>query len=141
MDIFRSIEFDPPSPKAGQQFQVKVRLNQPVAAGSIPLTVLFEKQRLKDSGSGFLELRPTGPNYFEVGPQPIEIQPIQDQGTLSLVVQKDAKDGDDGTPIVFPDNLAITCYLAPSPTSSDRPLASPSAYAFGVVRILPVAVS
>jgi hypothetical protein len=49
-------------------------------AASGDTEVSLEKQRLVVSVAGIPELRPTGPNYFEVDPQPIKVSAGEKKG-------------------------------------------------------------
>jgi hypothetical protein len=124
------IEFDPPKPKAGQEFKIIVTLDGSVEGE--PLTLKFEKQRFKfiPKPGEFPELRPTGTNYFDLDPSDITVEVGKHWGESKAAVRKDAKDNDTGNPILFPDNLVLTYFVVsiPEAGTADR-------YCAGIVKI------
>src|SRR5262249_18618537 len=124
-----SIRFDPENPKAGEEFKIFVRLDEPAPTD---LTLLFEKQRFKfkPAPGEFPALRPTGADYFSLDPTAIKIKVGDQQGETKAAVRPNALDADDNTPVVFPDNLVFT-YFAP-----DTQLGT-EAYVIGIARIQP----
>lgn len=126
------VEFDPPNPKAGEEFKIIVILNRPVEQQ--PLTLGFEKQRFKfiPKPGEFPVLRPTGGNYFAIDPTnfPVRVEVGKDSGESRASVRPDAIDGDTGDPILFPDNLVLTYFavLATASGMADR-------YCIGIVKI------
>lgn len=95
---------------AGQPFQLVVEVEQGGPAPSVSISL--EKQRLTVADGGFLQLRPTGPEYFATDPKPIVLAndarfAISDP----IVVRKDARDADTDKPLVYPDSLVFTAFI------------------------------
>jgi len=122
-----SIRFDPPYPKAGEEFKIIVRLSQPAQTA---ITVLFEKQRFKfkPAPGETPALRPTGKNYFAIDPTAIDIPAGKQEGESGAKVREDAEDSDDRVPVQFPDNLVLTYYVPDEALGTE-------AYAIGIVKI------
>jgi hypothetical protein len=98
---------------AGQPFQLLAELSA-ASSGPAGVEVKLEKQRITVNDGGFLELRPTGGDYFAVGPQPIKIADGDIHGiSAGIVVRPDAKDGDTGEAVKFPDSLVFTAFVGP----------------------------
>jgi len=124
------IEFDPPNPKAGEEFKIIVILDGPVKGQ--PITLGFEKQRFKfiPEPGEFPTLRPTGMNYFYLNPSGITVEAGKDRGESKATVKPDAKDADTDDPILFPDNLVLTYFISRVPSSGTT-----DDYCIGIVKI------
>lgn len=123
------IEFDPPNPKTGEEFKIILILDRPAKDR---LTFGFEKQRFKftPKPGEFPELRPTGNEYFELDPTNITVEAGKDRGESKTAVRKDAKDGDTGDPVLFPDNLVLTYFILRVPEAETA-----DDYCIGIVKI------
>jgi hypothetical protein len=75
---------------------------------------LLEKQRIVKNTSGVPELRPTGPDYFKLDPQPIKVG----AGTKSassdpIEVRKNAMAQTGEPPVRFPEQVLFTAFGDP----------------------------
>lgn len=99
---------DPPQPLTGTPFTITVNLD---SASSSDISLSLEKQRIVSS-SGGLELRPTGPNYFELNPQPIDIKAGAKSGTSKPIAVKPNASAEPGEPRVhFPERLLFSAFV------------------------------
>jgi hypothetical protein len=96
------------NPKAGEDFNLRVKLDKPVGSN---LQVTVEKQRIVANDSGYAELRPTGANYFEKGPKPIEVKKGSNEGTSEAIRVKLTPLDSDGKPIELPDHLVFSAFI------------------------------
>jgi len=102
---------DPAQPSAGQRFQLTAELDQ---SASSDVRVLLEKQRIVKGNSGVPELRPTGPDYFALDPQPIKIQAGTNRGTSEPIeVRTNAIAQPGEPPVRFPEQLLFTAFDDP----------------------------
>lgn len=102
---------DPAQPQADQPFRLTVELDRNAASEE---KVSVEKQRIVKNAGGFLELRPTGPNYFKLDPQPITVHAGAKRGTSGpIVVRRDAKAQPGEPPVRFPEHLLFTGFGKP----------------------------
>jgi hypothetical protein len=97
-----------PNPKAGQDFKLRVELDTPATSN---LQVTVEKQRIVANDSGFAELRPTGANYFDQDPKPIEVKAGSKEGTSDPIRVKTKPLDSDGNPIELPDHLVFSAFI------------------------------
>jgi hypothetical protein len=99
----------PLRPEAGQGFRLTAELE---AVATVEVTISLEKQRILANAGGFLELRPTGPKYFQIAPQPITVKAGQKSGTSeAIVVRTDAMAEPGEAPVAFPENLLFSAFV------------------------------
>jgi hypothetical protein len=101
---------DPPAQKAGKPFTLTVQLEK---EQHDDVTVLLEKQRIVLIGGQTPELRPTGPDYFVTGfdPLPIKVTAASRTGTSDPIEVKKIPSPDTGDPkIAFPERLLFTAF-------------------------------
>ena len=106
--INRIVNFscDPPQPKAGQSFRLTVQLSEKAATD---VQVSLEKQRIVANVGGFLELRPTGADYFDEDPKPIKVSVGTAHGTSDEIKVKKRPQAD--PPVIFPEQLLFTAFI------------------------------
>jgi hypothetical protein len=100
---------DPPAPKAGDAFTLTVQIT---ATQNSDVKVTLEKQRIV-SNSGTPELRPTGPNYFASGFDPLPITVMAGSATGAsqpIKVRKDASADTGDPPVIFPEHALFTAF-------------------------------
>lgn len=106
-----NLSCDPAQPRAGQSFRLTVELDWDAPS---ELNVLLEKQRIVKGISGALELRPTGPDYFNLDPQPIKVDAGTNCGTSEPIeVRKNAIAQPGEPPVRFPEQLLFTAFGEP----------------------------
>jgi hypothetical protein len=99
-------------PHAGEDFKLRVELNQPVPASAGGVPVFLEKQRVVANLGGFPELRPTGANYFDKDPKPIPIKTGEKVGLSDPIRVKLMPQGSEGDPpVVLPESLLFSGFL------------------------------
>jgi hypothetical protein len=107
-----TLSCDPAQPHAGQSFRLTVELDQNAPS---EVKVLLEKQRIVKSTSGALELRPTGPDYFNLDPQPIKVDAGTNSGDSEPIeVRKNAIAQPGEPPVRFPEQLLFTAFGEPN---------------------------
>jgi hypothetical protein len=97
---------DPTNPIAGETFVLNIELNSPAPKD---LTVVLEKQRVVGNVGGTPELRPTGPNYFDLFPGPIKLSAGSKTGTSGPIsVRRDAAAESGDPPVRFPEQILFS---------------------------------
>jgi hypothetical protein len=109
--VVRLSHYPPGDVPVGKPFQLLVELDE-AASGPAAFDVKLEKQRITVADGGFLQLRPTGGNYFAIDPKPIPVADGSKFGISSAIaVKPDAIDIDTGKPVEFPDSLIFTAFM------------------------------
>lgn len=102
-----SLSCDPSRPEAGQSFRLTVELE---TAADASIIISLEKQRIL-AANGTPELRPTGPDYFQIGPKPIAIKMGEKSGMSEpIIVKVNAKAESGEPPVAFPENLLFSAF-------------------------------
>ena len=108
----KNLSCDPPENHTTEPFRLRVELEQNT---STEVTVSLEKQRLVRNIGGQPELRPTGPSYFKLDPQPIIVAAGTNKGLSEPIsVRNDATAEPGEPPVHFPEQLLFTAFGDPA---------------------------
>ena len=103
----------PLNPKAGEPFTVTIEIDHPVTEEK-ELRIPFEKKRIIDD---LTQCRPVSDTYLkDLTVLSVTIKNGECSATSEpIVVLKDAKDFDSGSPVVFPDLLLLPARIDAGP--------------------------